>query len=228
MIPPFKSLLDNVRQFLATQTHSIFLGRAGKFGVVDFGPGMPPIIAYHMTTPEMRKQGMQAFNSMDPYCGLFFPHAIPQYVTYHMGTTKFPIDIMFLSLDSVESSTYTITKIVSNVHPGDRTIFKQDCVSGVLETVGNFAREHEMSPGDTFRIVSEDFSKFPTHRVLMAKVSDVTDDTLDFESSSRIQRLHSYDQVYLVELDDNNEYRKHEILSVCDIPRERAIWVLRG
>jgi len=214
--------LENVLEFGST-----FRGQSGKFATVYFGDNIPKLFTRFMITPQMRECGMQAYRNLSNFDSLFFDHSSCQDVTYHMGTTKFPIDIFFLELDS--EGIYTISKIVSKVMPGSTSLFSQRRVSAVLETVGGFAASNEIEPGDSVKLVDESlFSSFPNDKIFICNVHDVIRKVskLDLESETRLQKIGDTSSVFVVELPEfpTNEFKKRQILETCGIPRDLVIW----
>lgn len=77
--------------------------------------------------------GLQKYNSLLETAGLLFPYSRPQDLIYHMGTVKFPIDIIFAD------SSNKIKKIYKNIAPGTLGTFSCAGSKNVLEICGGLS-----------------------------------------------------------------------------------------
>lgn len=86
--------------------------------------------------------GLQSYNKLEKHAGLLFPYKIPADVVYHMGSVKYPIDILFID------DNFKIKKIYSNIQPGSLSTFGCANVKFVLEINGGLSKEHNIDIGN--------------------------------------------------------------------------------
>lgn len=96
--------------------------------------------------------GLQPYDSLDEAAGLLFEYQKPEDVLYHMGTVKFPIDIIFVSPDN------KIKKICKNIQPGTLGTFGCAQIKYVLEVCGGLSDRLEITPGVLIKINNENIS----------------------------------------------------------------------
>jgi uncharacterized membrane protein (UPF0127 family) len=90
--------------------------------------------------------GLQVYSSLGSNSGLLFEYDNPQDVMYHMGTVKFPIDIIFLNKDK------EIKRIYGDINPGTLGTFGCADVQFVLEVIGGTSDKLGFKPGDKVKI----------------------------------------------------------------------------
>lgn len=77
--------------------------------------------------------GLQGYDDLSENAGLVFEYPTPEDVVYHMGTVKFPIDIVFIDDNK------KIKKIERNIQPGTLGTFGCSGVKNVLEIYGGLS-----------------------------------------------------------------------------------------
>jgi uncharacterized protein len=77
--------------------------------------------------------GLQVYPELKESAGLIFKYRRPEDVVYHMGTVKYPIDIIFVDKDQ------SIKKIYKNIRPGTLATFGCAGVKSVLEICGGLS-----------------------------------------------------------------------------------------
>lgn len=106
-------------------------------------------VAYVATTDTQKAIGLEAFDSLKANEGMLFPFDNPQHVTFHMGSVKFPIDIIFL-MDT--SMGLQAAKIVHNVEPGDLSRWAHNNTAAVLELPGGSCRRIGVKLGSIIEV----------------------------------------------------------------------------
>jgi len=86
--------------------------------------------------------GLQSYSNLSNNCGLLFKYSSPQSLTFHMGTVKFPIDILFIDDDN------KIKKIYSGIQPGSLDLFTCAGAKNVLEVCGGISESLGIEVGD--------------------------------------------------------------------------------
>lgn len=86
--------------------------------------------------------GLQSYSNLSNNCGLLFKYSSPQSLTFHMGTVKFPIDILFIDDDN------KIKKIYSSIQPGSLDLFTCAGAKNVLEVCGGISESLGIEVGD--------------------------------------------------------------------------------
>ncbi len=86
--------------------------------------------------------GLQTYNTLEQSAGLLFPYDQPTDVIYHMGTVKFPIDIIFINENQ------EIKKIYKDIQPGNLGVFGSSQIKAVLEICGGLANRLGIKIGD--------------------------------------------------------------------------------
>ena len=88
--------------------------------------------------------GLQPYSNLDESAGLIFNYSKPEDVLYHMGTVKFPIDILFID------NHFEIKKIYKNIQPGTLGTFGCANVLRVLEICGGLSDRLGIKQGDFY------------------------------------------------------------------------------
>ena len=86
--------------------------------------------------------GLQSYSDLSDNCGLLFKYSEPKNLSFHMGTVKFPIDIVFIDGDN------KIKKIYSSIQPGSLDIFTCAGAKNVLEICGGISESLGIQVGD--------------------------------------------------------------------------------
>jgi uncharacterized membrane protein (UPF0127 family) len=102
--------------------------------------------SYVAETPLQKAAGLEVFDSLGAAEGLFFPFEEEGSVTFHMGSVKFPIDIVFL-MEAPHGM--EVGKIVANAQPGDVDWWSYPKTIAVLEVVGGKCKEKGIRLGST-------------------------------------------------------------------------------
>lgn len=124
--------------------------------------------AFIAETPIQKAAGLEVFDSLAATDGLFFPFEDEGSVTFHMGSVKFPIDIVFL-MESPHGM--EVGKIVNNIKPGSLDWWSYPKTSAVLELVGGTCKKTRIKVGSTCTI-----SKRIEAQILPPEVEDNGDD----------------------------------------------------
>ena len=93
-------------------------------------------------TYQEKASGLQAYPNLSLKSGLLFEYGAPRDVIYHMGSVRYPIDIIFVS----ESG--SIKKISKNIDPGSSAMFSCSNVKAVLEICGGLSEVLGIKEGD--------------------------------------------------------------------------------
>lgn len=116
--------------------------------------------------------GLQHHSSLRADAGMVFPYPIPSFLAFHMGTVKFPIDIVFADKDN------KIIKICRNCQPGSTEIYSCANASKVIEVVGSFCAFHDIDIGDRVFEADdkvykqENFIKYILNRIQEVKIKE--------------------------------------------------------
>lgn len=97
-------------------------------------------------TLQEKINGLQVYSSLSSESGLLFEYDTPQDVMYHMGTVKFPIDIIFLNKN------LEIKRIYGGINPGTLGTFGCAEVQYVLEVAGGTSDSLGFKAGDKIKI----------------------------------------------------------------------------
>lgn len=97
------------------------------------------------STWDAKVKGLQGTNSLSDDEGLFFPYEPRSDVTFHQGSVKFPLDILFLRDDE-------IVKIQAYTKVGSKETWSCDDCDGVLEVNGGFCLLNNVKVGDAIAI----------------------------------------------------------------------------
>lgn len=97
-------------------------------------------------TFQEKVNGLQVYSSLGSDSGLLFEYDRPQDVLYHMGTVKFPIDIIFIDEDQ------KIKKICKNIQPGTLGTFGCANTLYVLEVIGGTSDQLGFKSGDKVKV----------------------------------------------------------------------------
>jgi len=100
---------------------------------------------YVAETPSQKIAGLEAFDKLGDGDGMLFPFEPEQHVTFHMGSVRFPIDILFLVQGP---SQLKIAKIVHAALPGTRDHWAADQTVAVLEINGGLCKRLGVKVGD--------------------------------------------------------------------------------
>jgi len=93
------------------------------------------------TTHEEKIVGLQSYIRLGANEGLYFPYPGGADVSFHQGSVKFPLDIIFLRDDE-------IVHFVENTRVGSKDTWAcRDC-DGVIEVNAGFIDEHGVDTGD--------------------------------------------------------------------------------
>lgn len=117
--------------------------------------------------------GLQVYDNLKEGAGLLFPYKKPEDVVYHMGTVKFPIDIIFIDAND------KIKKIYSDIQPGTLATFGCANVKNVLEICGGLSDRLGISVGNK---ISFDGNK----NGIFTKISHINDFSKKIGSSKSI------------------------------------------
>tara|TARA_R110002020_G_scaffold50716_7_gene143294 strand:+ start:81322 stop:83745 length:2424 start_codon:yes stop_codon:yes gene_type:complete len=77
--------------------------------------------------------GLQVYPRIKSGAGLLFPYKRPTDVIYHMGSVRYPIDILFIDEKNI------IKKIYKNIAPGSLATFGAASIKNVLEIAGGMS-----------------------------------------------------------------------------------------
>lgn len=100
-------------------------------------------IAFHVTvakTAHQKAAGLEVIDKLGSKDGMLFPFE-NEHVTFHMGSVKFPIDIVFLMDDP---SGLKVAKIVHNAQPGAVERWSYGPTAYVLEVAGGSCKKHSI------------------------------------------------------------------------------------
>lgn len=97
----------------------------------------------HIADTELKKRdGLQQFTKLSTNEGMYFPYSpFGEHVTFHQGSVRFPLDVLFLRDDEIAH-----IEAETEVGSSDRWSCR-DC-TGVIEVKGGFCFENEVSIGD--------------------------------------------------------------------------------
>lgn len=110
---------------------------------VSFHDG-PSFLAAVADTPSKKAAGLEPFSKLDANYGLYFPFEEPNWVTFHMGKVKFPIDIVFLTK---KPHGMEVAGIVANAQPGTHDQWSFPEISAVLEINGGTCAQKSIKEG---------------------------------------------------------------------------------
>ena len=102
-------------------------------------------------TPAQKTAGLEVFSSLEDKQGLLFPFDPPDHVTFHMGSVRFPIDIIFLTEDHFG---LRVAKIVHNAQPGVGDFWSSQDTHFVLEIPGGSCHTNGIEVGSR-AVISE-------------------------------------------------------------------------
>lgn len=112
-----------------------------------------PLVCDIANSLEEKVNGMQIYSSISPIQAMWFPYN-RDYVSFHMGAVRFPIDIIFFVkannhvFTPTVRSVYNVKKIAYNVQPGDKGVMSSGPVDGVLEVMGGYCELNNIIIGD--------------------------------------------------------------------------------
>jgi uncharacterized membrane protein (UPF0127 family) len=93
------------------------------------------------TIPE-KTMGLQDRDVLERDHGMLFPYEVPQNVMFHMGTVKFPIDILFIDENK------NVKKISKNIKPNTLGTYGCSEIKYVLEIPGGYCDSARIEEGD--------------------------------------------------------------------------------
>ena len=102
-------------------------------------------LAHVADTDAQKSAGLEVAMEIEDNEGMLFPFESPDHVTFHMGSVKFPLDIIFL-LEDAEG--LRINKIIHDVQPGDEQHYSDHNVAAVLELKGGTCKRCGIRRGD--------------------------------------------------------------------------------
>ena len=107
-------------------------------------------------TEQKKAKGLQGFNSLPDYEGMYFPY-LPygEKVAFHQGTVPFGLDLLFLDGN-------TVTKIQENTKVGSKEHWECDLCTGVIEVRASFCKENKISVGDKVALFAVSERDAPT------------------------------------------------------------------
>lgn len=143
--------------------------------------------------------GLQSYDDLAPTAGLIFPYDNPQDVVYHMGTVKFPIDIVFIGEDDC------IKKIYKDIQPGTLGTFGCPGVKNVLEICGGLCDKLGLSHGHkvSFKKSDDLFHHKIENINRSAKSLGLVKNIIAKYSKSSQDRYYHFDNFPLVVFGDN-------------------------
>ena len=95
-------------------------------------------------SPAEKSIGLQRHAGLNDSEGMYFPFSPTSNVQFHMGSVRFPIDIVFCESGRV-------ARIVDNAQPGTRDRWGSRC-DGVIEVRGGWCREHGVRVGSPVHV----------------------------------------------------------------------------
>ena len=104
------------------------------------------------TTAREKADGLEVVASMEETAGMLFPFE-DESVTFHMGSVKFPIDVLFLT-DSPLG--LRVGKIVHNAMPGSEDRWSFENVACVIELVGGACKASGVKVGGVCELDAEE------------------------------------------------------------------------
>lgn len=125
-------------------------------------------------TMQEKIAGLQTYDHLGESAGLLFEYKKPEDVVYHMGTVKFPIDILFLGKDN------NIKKIYKNIQPGTLATFGCAEVKNVLEICGGLCDRLGISSGNKVAFIEDDQNH------ISQKISKINKFSQDFGGGKNI------------------------------------------
>lgn len=137
-ISQLRSIWDHFRNLGFMPVGSTQVPGTVSFATVKFN-------TYVASSNEDKVRGLEVFSSLAERCGMLFPFDSRDYVTFHMGSVQFPIDIVFLT---TTASGLKVAKIVHNAQPGDASFWSCNDTSYVLEIPGGSCRKYNINVGD--------------------------------------------------------------------------------
>lgn len=112
--------------------------------------------------------GLQNHSSLHHDTGMIFTYASPQSVSFHMGTVKFPIDIIFTDAND------KIIKIDRNCMPNASNIYSCANACNVIEVIGSFCAFHDVNVGDrVFNADDEAYDKEAFIKYILELIRDI-------------------------------------------------------
>jgi uncharacterized membrane protein (UPF0127 family) len=99
-------------------------------------------------TNDQKAKGLEVLENLSETEGMIFPFEATSHVTFHMGSVKFPIDIIFLLEDHMGLK---VAKIIHNAQPGDNDLWSCKA-SSVIELRGGTCKDLGITIGTVFEI----------------------------------------------------------------------------
>jgi uncharacterized membrane protein (UPF0127 family) len=131
-----------------------FYGSMGR-ALVTIGKNR--FLVHIADTPAQKVAGLEVATKIGDNEGMLFPFEPAQHTTFHMGSVKFPLDIIFLMEDA---EGFRLNKIVHDVWPGDDKKYSDNNVTAVLELKGNTCKRLGIKRGDICDIKIRVSAKF--------------------------------------------------------------------
>jgi hypothetical protein len=97
-------------------------------------------------TAAEQARGLQGHPGLAEGTGMLFPFRPARAASFHMGTVRFPIDLVFADASG------TVRRIVHAAEPGSRTVWREPVVGCVVETPGGYAARIGLELGDQVRV----------------------------------------------------------------------------
>jgi uncharacterized membrane protein (UPF0127 family) len=149
---PFKkrdlqTLLDKV-EALSKMKDRNYVASNYEWLLVKFG--RKTFNALLADTDEKKTAGLEIIEKLEEDQGMFFPFKEHNHVTFHMGSVRFPIDILFLMENSIGE--LKVAKIIHNAQPGADENWSHPKTKHVLELAGGTCKKYNIKVGSTCEI----------------------------------------------------------------------------
>lgn len=115
-------------------------------------------------TLEKKKQGLQDKEKLNENGGLYFPYEPFTQVSFHQGSVKYPLDLLFICEDK-------IIQTKENTRVGGKDRWACEECDGVVEVLGGWCERNEVEVGD--RIFISAVSKQDLYELEREKASDL-------------------------------------------------------
>ncbi len=112
---------------------------------VDLGGRLVASCAVARTASEQAR-GLQGHSGLGPGQGMLFPFSPARAATFHMGSVRFPIDIVFADAGG------RIGRIVHGAQPGSRSRWSHPVCGAVVELQGGACSLYGVEPGQHLRV----------------------------------------------------------------------------
>ena len=118
-----------------------------KVAYVDVGSKKGSFICDIAEDIREKTKGLQGRDFLDKDSGMIFPYKKAQDLLFHMGTVKFPIDIIFINANN------SISKIYHNIKPNSLGTYGCPNVKSVLEIKGGYCKQNNIKEGEVVSFV---------------------------------------------------------------------------